>query len=69
MPKTNGYIGVESKNKEFSGRLYKENNAVLDLYCKANDLNKTVMLNKIVGDWAKGVLNLLKENGSGEDYE
>lgn len=57
-----GYIGQESKTGEFSGRLTKENNAVLDMYCKANGLNKTSQLNKIVGKWAEEILTKLREN-------
>lgn len=57
-----GYIGQQSNTGEFSGRLNKENNAVLDMYCKANGLNKTHQLNKIVGDWAREIMNKLKED-------
>jgi hypothetical protein len=61
MPKTNGYVKRETRDGEFSGRLKKENAAVLDLYCRVNGINKTTMLNKIVEEWAVKTIMRLRD--------
>ena len=61
MPKTKGYVKRETRDGEFSGRLKKENAAVLDLYCRVNGINKTTMLNKIVEEWAVKTIMRLRD--------
>ena len=48
MPKTNEYLGRESKNGVFSCHIKAEINLMLDLYCKVNGKNKTAYVNEIL---------------------
>lgn len=48
MPKTNEYIARQSKNGEFSPRIRKEINLMLDMYCKINACNKTDFVNNVL---------------------
>ena len=48
MPKTNEYIARQSKNGEFSPRIRKEINLMLDMYCKINAYNKTDFVNNVL---------------------
>ena len=48
MSRDYNYKNVSSENGEFSGRIYKEANTLLTIYCKMNGLNKTHYLNEIV---------------------
>ena len=56
MPRTEKYIQRDSKDGTFSPRIKKEHNAILDVYCKANRVNKTNLVNKIISDWCDGVV-------------
>lgn len=48
MPRTDSYTNRESKNGEFSCHIRKEVNTLLTVYCKVNNINKTVYVNEVI---------------------
>ena len=66
MPKTNSYVEREKKTDGFSGKLDKDNDIRLSLYCKINDLNKTKILNIIVKDFLDSKFDRLKEGNNND---
>lgn len=62
MPKTTEYLGRQSENGTFSCHIKKEINAMLDMYCKINGLNKTTYVNGLVESDMMQKFNRLKED-------
>lgn len=62
MPSTECYVKRnQTKDGEFSGRLYADNHAMLDLWCRINNKNKTQELNRIVRQFLDDKFARLKE--------
>lgn len=62
MTKVAKYTGRQSKNGKFSCKIKRETNAMLDMYCKVNGLNKTAYVNALIeNDMMQKFSKLLKE--------
>lgn len=61
MPRTNGYVGRDSKTGEFSCTINKDVNKMLDIYCRINGFNKTRFVNDLIRDKMEEVYNKLKD--------
>lgn len=61
MPRTQGYVGRESKNGEFSCHIKGEINRMLDIYCKVNGKNKTAFVNEVIAEKMSDAFLKLKE--------
>lgn len=62
MPKTTDYIGRQSENGTFSCHVKKEVNAMLDMYCRINGLNKTAYVNALIESDMMQKFSKLKED-------
>lgn len=62
MPKTTEYLGRQSENGTFSCHIKKEVNAMLDMYCRINGLNKTAYVNSLIENNMIEKFDKLKED-------
>lgn len=62
MPKTNGYVKRSTKDGEFSCRISKDINQMLDLYCRLTKKNKTAFVNAVMREKLEGIFGNLVED-------
>lgn len=61
MAKVAKYTGSQSEDGTFSCKVKREVNAMLDMYCKVNGLNKTAYVNALIENDMMQKFSKLKE--------
>lgn len=61
MTKAAEYTGKQSKDGTFSCEVKREVNAMLDIYCRVNNLNKTAYVNALIENDMMQKFSKLKE--------